>query len=179
MLHQRPIIGVMGSGEKAWEEFAKPLGQMIADFDYHLLTGAGGGAMTSVAKAFTDVENRKGVCIGMVPTSDYDGKSVSREKYPNPYIEVPILTLLGTKAEADTNPYSRNYVNVMSSNALVILPGDHGTQTEASLAMQYRKDMILFGPQDAFAKFPQERTRVSDIQSVQEFLQSVQANFRE
>ena len=178
MIERRPIIGVMGSSEEVWEEYAEPVGRMIAEYDYHLLTGAGAGVMTAVAKAFTSVDKRKGNSIGMVPVLDYDGDFVPREEYPNPYVEIPILTPLDKKAEKASNPYSRNYVNVMSSNALVILPGEHGTCNEVSLALQYGKPMILFGPMDAFEGFPEQRTRVNDIEAVREFLDTVQANFR-
>lgn len=178
MIEKRPIIGVMGSGENSWNEYATPIGELIADYGYHLLTGAGAGAMTSVAEAFTRVEKRKGVSIGIVPTVDYDGQFVPRAEYPNPYIEVPILTPLDKAAERDSNPFSRNYVNIMSSNAVIVLPGDHGTRNEVSLALQYGKPMILFGPADAFEMFPEQRTRVNDIEAVREFLDTVQANFR-
>jgi uncharacterized protein (TIGR00725 family) len=178
MIDRLPIVGVMGSHEREWEEYAEPLGRMIADFGYHLLTGAGAGAMTAVAKSFTSVHPRAGLSIGVVPTIDYDGKLVARDRYPNPYIEIPILTPLDKKAVNDTTPYSRNYVNVMTSHALVILPGEHGTQNEVSIALQYDKPMILFGPDSAFAKFPESPTRVHDIEEVREFLEKTTAQVR-
>lgn len=179
MVDKRPIIGVMGSREEAWEAYAAPVGRLIAEYDYHLLTGAGGGVMSAVAKAFTEVEERAGHSIGIVPTVDYDGSFVPREKYPNAYIEIPVLTPLDRKASGDVNPYSRNYVNVMTSNALVILPGEHGTQNEVALALQYKKQMVLFGPEDAFKGFPEQVTIVEDIEAVREFLDTVQVHFRE
>lgn len=173
MIDRIPIIGVMGSHEREWEEYASPLGRMIADFGYHLLTGAGAGAMTAVARAFVACEPREGLSIGIVPTIDYDGRHVPHDKYPNPYIEVPILTPLDKRAVNDATPYSRNYVNVMTSHALVILPGEHGTQNEVSLALQYRKPMILFGPETAFERFPSVPSRTQEIEEVQEFLEKV------
>jgi uncharacterized protein (TIGR00725 family) len=178
MIDRLPIVGVMGSHDKEWSELATPVGRMIADFGYHLLTGAGAGAMTAVAKAFTSVDPREGLSIGVVPTIDYDGNHVPRERYPNPYIEVPILTPLDKRAVNDTTPYSRNYVNVMTSHALVILPGEHGTQNEVSLALQFHKPMILFGPESAFAKFPEGPTRVQDLEEVREFLEKISSKTR-
>lgn len=171
MIDRLPIIGVMGSHEREWDEYALPLGRMIADFGYHLLTGAGAGAMTAVAKAFVACQPREGVSIGIVPMTDYDGRHVPHDKYPNPYIEVPILTPLDKKAVSDSTPYSRNYVNVMTSHALVILPGEHGTQNEVSLALQYKKPMILFGPEAAFERFPSVPSRAQDLEEVREFLE--------
>jgi len=178
MIDRRPIIGVMGSHENEWEELAAPIGKLIAEHDCHLLTGAGAGVMTSVSKAFVDVENRAGLNIGVIPTMDYDGTYVPREQYPNPYIEVPILTPLDVKAQKAAQPFSRNFVNVMTSHALVILPGDHGTRDEVSLGIQYKKPMILFGPDDAFERFPEHPTRVQDIDEVREFLEKVTAKIR-
>lgn len=179
MINNRPIIGVMGSHSKGWDEYAVPLGRLIAEYDYHLLTGAGAGVMSTVAQAFTDVESRAGISIGVVPTVDYKGGFVAREQYPNPYIEIPVLTPLDKKAEKDSNPFSRNHVNVMTSHALVILPGEHGTQNEVSLALQYNKPMVLFGPEAAFKGFPEQVTIVDDIEAVREFLDSVRAQHRE
>lgn len=178
MINRKPIIGVMGSHSKAWEELAAPIGRLIAEHDYHLLTGAGGGVMSAVAQAFTAVESREGVSLGVVPIADYDGSLVAREKYPNPYIELPIITPLGAKAQGDTNPFSRNHVNVMTANALIILPGDHGTQTEAALAIKYNKPMVLFGEDEQFKNFPDQPTRVQDIEEVKHFLEGISEKFR-
>lgn len=178
MIDRKPIIGVMGSHEKDWEALSVPVGKMIADHDYHLLTGAGAGVMTSVAKAFTDVEERAGASIGVVPTVDYDGNFVPREEYPNPYIEIPILTPLDKRAKSAAMPYSRNFVNIMTSHAVVILPGEHGTRDEVSLAIQFKKPMVLFGPEEAFERFPEHPTHVESIDEVREFLEHATAKIR-
>lgn len=177
-VNRKPIIGVMGSHEKEWEALATPIGRLIADHDYRLLTGAGGGVMTAVARAFCETEGRGGVSLGIIPTVDYDGSFVARDEYPNPYIELPIFVPLDKKAVSDNNPYSRNHVNVMTSNALVILPGSHGTRNEVSLAIQYKKPMILFGPEEEFEKFPEQPTRSEDIEEVREFLEHATQKIR-
>ncbi|MCB1592562.1 MAG: molybdenum cofactor carrier protein [Alphaproteobacteria bacterium] len=179
MLDQMPIIGVMGSHAKGWEEYTVPLGRMIAQHDYHLLTGAGAGVMMAVSKAFCEKTNRAGLSIGIVPTVNYDGKFVPRAQYPNPYIEIPILTPLDIKAQNDSTPFSRNYVNVMTSHAIIALPGEHGTQNEVSLAIHFKKPLILFGPETAFDKFPSQTTRTHDIEEVREFLEKVAAKIHE
>lgn len=175
MLDKRPIIGVMGSHDQTWDEYAAPLGRMIAQHDYHLLTGAGAGVMTTVSKAFCEQQDRAGLSIGIVPTMEYSGGFVPREKYPNPYIEIPILTPLDTKAQNDVRPFSRNYVNIMTSHAIIALPGEHGTQNEVSLAIQFKKPLILFGPNSAFTKFPDQPVRAHDIEEVREFLEKTVA----
>ncbi|MFK7840150.1 MAG: hypothetical protein AB8B83_07435 [Bdellovibrionales bacterium] len=173
MMNRRQIVGVMGSHEESWEEFAHPVGELIAKQGFNLLTGAGDGVMTAVAKAFTDVDDRDGVSIGVLPAVDYKGQQLDKEIYPNPYIEVPMITPLSAKAQSDAMPFSRNLVNVMTSKALIILPGSHGTRNEVSLALMYDKPMIMFGPDGAFAKFPEEPLRADTINHVEQFLNDV------
>ncbi len=172
-INRYPIIGVMGSHEKSWEEYAFPVGKLIANRGCNLLTGAGSGVMTAVAKGFTDVEDRKGVAIGILPAVDYKGQKLDKEEYPNPYIEVPMITPLSAKAQNDAMPFSRNLVNVMTSRALVILPGSHGTRNEVSLALMYNKPIVMFGPEDAFIKFPEDPLRAETINHVEQFLDDV------
>jgi predicted Rossmann-fold nucleotide-binding protein len=179
MIDNRAIIGVVGSHDKTWDDYSAPLGRMIAEYDYHLLTGAGAGVMSVVSEAFTKVEERGGLSLGTVPVADYKGGYVSRDQYPNPCIEVPILIPLDQKATQDVNPFSRNQVNVMTAHAIIALPGDHGTRNEVSLALKYNKPMILFGPEEAFKGFPEQVTIVEEIEAVREFLDGVKARHRE
>lgn len=178
MIARKPIIGVMGSHDKEWDELSRPIGKLIASHDYHLLTGAGAGVMTAVARSFVNEKDREGVSIGIVPTLEYDGNFVPTKEYPNPFIEVPIFVPLDKKAASDVNPYSRNQVNIMTSHAIIILPGEHGTQNEVSLAIKFKKPMILFGPEKAFGKFPEKPTRVEDLDEVVAFLEKATARIR-
>ena len=172
-VNRYPIVGVMGSHEKGWEEYAHPVGELIAKRGYNLLTGAGGGVMTEVAKSFTEVENRKGVAIGILPAVDYKEQKLDTEEYPNNYIEVPMITPLSTKAQSDAMPFSRNLTNVMTAKALVILPGSHGTRNEVSLGLMYNKPLIMFGPADAFDKFPQDPYRAESLHHIEHFFDDV------
>lgn len=173
MINRYPIVGVMGSHEDSWEEYASPVGKLLAERGYNLLTGAGGGVMTAVAKAFTDVRSRKGLAIGILPAVDYKGQKLDTEEYPNPYIEIPMITPLSAKAQNDVMPFSRNLTNVMTAKALIVLPGSHGTRNEVSLGLMYDKPLVMFGPDDAFDKFPEEPLRADDIHHVEQFLDDV------
>ena len=172
-VNRYPIVGVMGSHETAWEDFSYPAGELIANRGYNLLTGAGAGVMTEAARGFTDVGNRRGVSIGILPAVDYKGQKLDTEEYPNPYIEVPMITPLSEKAQNDRMPFSRNLVNVMTSKALIIMPGSHGTRNEVSLALLYNKPLILFGPEEEFHKFPEDPLRAETIDHVKDFLDDV------
>ncbi len=173
MIERLPVVGVMGSHEEEWEDYADPVGDLLARKGFHLLTGAGDGVMTAVARSFTAVKDRKGVCIGIRPAVDYKGEKLSEDTYPNKYIDIAMITPLSAKAQSDAMPFSRNLVNVMTSKALIILPGSHGTRNEVSLGLHYDKPMILFGPDHAFDKFPEEPLRADSIEHVKQFLDDV------
>ncbi len=172
-VNRRPIVGVMGSHEEEWEEYADPIGDLLARRGFNLLTGAGAGVMTAVARSFTMVKDREGVAIGILPAVDYKGQKLDTEEYPNPFIEIPMITPLSMKAQSDVMPFSRNLTNVMTAQALIILPGSHGTKNEVSLGLHYDKPMILFGPDHAFDTFPEEPLRGDDISHVSQFLDDV------
>ncbi|NBX66441.1 MAG: DNA-binding protein [Proteobacteria bacterium] len=146
MLEKLAIVGVMGSGTEAHETLATEIGEALATLPVHLLTGGGAGVMTSVCKAFTNIPNRKGRTIGIIPTEKQpDGTFASKPGYPNPYIEIPIFTPLGTYAGEGTDIISRNFINIMTANAVVALPGSGGTQNEINLAVKYNKPICLYG----------------------------------
>ncbi len=172
-VNRYPIVGVMGSHEKAWHDFAYPAGELIAQRGYNLLTGAGAGVMTEAARGFTEFQPRDGVSIGILPAVDYKGQNLDKEEYPNPYIEIPMITPLSMKAQSDVMPFSRNLVNVMTAQALIILPGSHGTKNEVSLALMYNKPMIMFGPEKEFAKFPEDPLRADTLDHVEQFFDDV------
>lgn len=169
-LRKRPIVGVVGSHTDEWADLSAPIGRYIAESGCHLLTGAGGGVMSAVSEAFTKCGDRDGLCIGIQPMEGHEGYGLLEEYYPNPHIELPIVTMLDNAAKGDIMPYSRNMVNIMTSNAIIALPGWHGTKNEVSLALQYRKPLVLFGPEDAFESFPEEPCRAETLDEIKGFL---------
>jgi uncharacterized protein (TIGR00725 family) len=133
---RRPIVGVMGSGECEHAGTAEPLGRFLAGEGVHLLTGGGRGVMAAVARAFLAVQPRAGLSIGVLP-SHPDDPARPREGYPNPFVELPIRTHLprsGTEGESER---SRNHVNVLTADAVLVLPGGAGTASEVRLALRY------------------------------------------
>lgn len=171
--NRKPIVGVMGSHENAWEKYATPIGELLAKRGYNMLTGCGEGVMMSASKAFFEYPDRDGVIMGIRPAVDYRGEQLCKEEFPNEYIDIPIITPLSAKAQNDAMPFSRNLVNVMTSKALIILPGSHGTRNEVSLGLMYDKPLMLFGPGDAFDNFPEDPLRSDKIEHVEQFLNDV------
>jgi uncharacterized protein (TIGR00725 family) len=134
----------MGSSSRAYEDLAAPLGRCLATLGVHLLTGGGVGTMEAVSRAFAHAQPRKGLVVGILPADLPDGIAVPRAGYPNPFVELAIFTHLPLSGISGTDPRSRNHINILSSDVVIILPGNDGTESEMTLAVRYRKPVIAF-----------------------------------
>lgn len=143
MVDRRKIVGVMGSGEDVPDAgAAAEIGRLIAGLGHDLLTGAGQGVMRAVAEAFTEISPRAGISIGVVPAKAA-GDATPPAGYPNEFVELPIYTHLGRGGDPN-EINSRNPVNVLTSNAIILLSGNDGTYAELRLAASYDKPRILY-----------------------------------
>jgi predicted Rossmann-fold nucleotide-binding protein len=140
----------MGSGSSAHEDLAVPLGEILARSGAHLLTGGGNGVMAEVSRAFCGVRDRRGLCIGILPSAcepDLDpstGKRLFQPGTANPWVEIPVFTHLPLSGNRGTDFMSRNHINVLTSDVLIALPGSAGTLSEVRLRIQYGRPAILF-----------------------------------
>ena len=141
---RRPVVGVMGSSVRAFEDLAAPLGRWLASIGVHLLTGGGVGTMEAVSRAFAEVQPRAGLVVGVLPADLPDGIAVPRAGYPNPFVELAIFTHLPLSGIAGTDPRSRNHINILSSDAVIVLPGNEGTESEMALAVRYTRPVVAF-----------------------------------
>jgi len=166
------IIGVIGSGGKTYSELSIPLGQWIAKNDFHLINGGGSGTMTTVAKAFTEVPQRKGLSIGIAPSDNFCDTTEKRGiysnplNYPNPYIEIPIKTHLPLSGDQGLETGSRNHIVVLTANIIVALPGTAGTRSEIQLCLDYKKPLIILDPVACWTEFKNSSARF--VQNVEE-----------
>jgi predicted Rossmann-fold nucleotide-binding protein len=158
---RRPVVGVMGSSTRAYEDLVEPLGRWLASLGVHLLTGGGAGTMETVSRAFAGVQPRAGLVVGVLPADLPDGIAVPRAGYPNPAVELAIFTHLPLSGIAGTDPRSRNHINILSSDAVIVLPGDEGTESEMTLAARYGKPVIAFFGDHAVAWEPPEGVPVA------------------
>ncbi|MDX1580707.1 MAG: hypothetical protein R3360_03680 [Alphaproteobacteria bacterium] len=145
---KRPLIGVMGGTEVDDPALPAQVGRMLASLGTDLLTGAGSGTMEIVSRAFYEAPGRRGLVIGVVPgiqiMDDDDFAYRTRTAaYPNDYVEVAIFTHLPTLEDLE-GPTSRNHVNVLSSDAIIVLPGNDGTYAELKLAAFYCKPVCVW-----------------------------------
>lgn len=145
--HRRlPIVAVFGSGRDPHMEQSAKLGTWLASQNVHLLTGGGGGVMLAVSHAFATVPERHGLVIGIVPgqLDDRNNTCNAPVGYPNPRVEVPIMTHLPHSGKKGTQSSSRNHINVLTGDVIIILPGQWGTAAEAELAVRYNKPAVAW-----------------------------------
>jgi len=145
------IVGVMGSSEDPHTELAGAVGRLLAAEGYHLLTGGGGGVMAAVSEAFAAVPRRRGKVIGVLRAagtartvaSAKARRSYALKRAPNPWVEIPVYTHLPLSGAEGKDPLSRNHINVLTADAVVVLPGGSGTLSELELAVEYGWPVIL------------------------------------
>ena len=164
-------IGVLGSGTDEHDDLAHDVGTLLAGLGVNLLTGGGQGVMASVSRAFSHAPRRRGVCIGIIPCVSEEERAKPRIGYPNEFVELAIYTHLPYSGMRGKDELSRNHINVLSSAALIALPGGHGTSAEVELALDYGKPLIAFARDAALVKhFPAAVLRASTIGRVEEFV---------
>ncbi len=166
--------GVLGSGTDEHDDVARDVGELLARLEVNLLTGGGPGVMTSVSRAFVRSRRGRGICIGIIPCRSESERDVPKEGYPNEFVELPIYTHLPYSGTRGKDDLSRNHINVLSSDALIVLPGSHGTASEAALAIDYRKPVIAYSRDlQLMRDLPEQIKRVTTILEVEEFLRPV------
>jgi predicted Rossmann-fold nucleotide-binding protein len=184
-IRRLPVVGVMGSGaasiDPALERRAAAVGELVAQLGCHLLTGGGAGVMSAAARGFVAVEHRPGLSIGILPaqppqnTHDGTGPVEPPPGYPNPWIELAIQTHLPRDAERGADPQSRNHVNVLSSDALVVLHGAAGTASEVVLAQRYDRPHLAFldDPERELGLRPPGTPVARSLEEVEKFLRGI------
>ena len=125
----REVVGVMGSGgalSAEAEGLAYRLGRAIAEAGWVLLNGGRDrGVMDASARGARETG---GFVIGVLPDADARGASA--------HLDVAIRTGMGD---------GRNYVNALSSDVIVALPGKAGTLSEVCFALLAGRVVVALG----------------------------------
>ncbi|MCY4028265.1 MAG: hypothetical protein OXH75_18370 [Acidobacteria bacterium] len=148
---RRPVVGVMGSGRDPHADRAHRVGIWLAQAGYHLLTGGGAGVMAAVTEAFVGVPDRAGQAIGILPGApgghpapEAPVPGAAPPGYPNPWVEIAIRTHLDARGPHGGDAASRNHLNVLTSDVVIVLPGGDGTASEARLAIRYGRPAVAY-----------------------------------
>jgi uncharacterized protein (TIGR00725 family) len=141
-------IAVVGGGECSPEvrEMARRLGRLLAERGHVLLCGGLGGVMEAVCCGARDAG---GLTVGIVPG---DGCEANR------CVDITIATGMG---------HARNVIIVKSADAIIALPGEHGTLSEIALALKMGKRVISLKsweiPGAMKAETPEEAVRLLEL----------------
>jgi uncharacterized protein (TIGR00725 family) len=164
-------IGVLGSGTDEHDGLARDVGILLAELSVNLLTGGGRGVMRAVSRAFTQAQRERGICIGIIPCLSERERARPKDGYPNEFVELAIYTHLPHSGTRGKDDLSRNHINVLSSAALVALPGGDGTASEVALAVEYQKPVIAYSWDAKLVEhFPMSVTRAARLDEVRDFL---------
>jgi predicted Rossmann-fold nucleotide-binding protein len=154
------IVGVMASGDeslaKKHHDLAQQVGSAIAELGFHLLTGGGDGLMAAVGQAFLNAKRKllkakrpAGNLISILrakelPQLNKTGKRIWQANADNGLGEIVIRTHLPLSGNKGSDPLSRNHINALTADLVVILPGGAGTLSELQLAYEYGRDIMIF-----------------------------------
>jgi uncharacterized protein (TIGR00725 family) len=127
MKSRKITISVIGGHEITTEveDLAIKVGIMIAEMGAILVCGGLGGVMEAVSRG---AKKAGGITIGILPGKEKEDA--------NPYIDIPLPTSIG---------YARNAIVACSADIIIALPGSHGTSSEISYGMVYKRPIIDLG----------------------------------
>lgn len=116
-------IAVIGGGicSQDWEKKGRLLGRMLAEEGHVVICGGLGGVMQAVCRG---AKEAGGTAVGILPGKKEDA---------NPWVTIAVATNMG---------HARNAIIVESADALIALPGEHGTLSEIALGLKLGKRVI-------------------------------------
>jgi len=117
------VIGSSGKISSNLKGVAELVGQEIARREAILITGGRDGVMEAASKG---ASKENGVVVGILPEDT--------EVRANPHVSIAITTGIG---------FARNYINVVSSDAIISIAGSGGTLSEIGYAIALQKPLVL------------------------------------
>jgi uncharacterized protein (TIGR00725 family) len=118
------VIGQNANNDKV-EKLAIKVGKIVAKVGAILVCGGLGGVMEAAARG---AKEAGGTTIGLLPGID--------KSDANPYIDIALPTSIG---------YARNAMVACSADIIIALPGSHGTSSEISYGLVYKRPVIDLG----------------------------------
>jgi uncharacterized protein (TIGR00725 family) len=120
-------IGVVGAGGAPAETLAlaEEVGREVARAGAVVVCGGLGGVMEAACRG---AKKEGGRTLGILPGHDRSGA--------NPHLDLSVVTGMGD---------ARNAIVARSSDALVALPGGHGTLSEVALGLKTGRPVVGLG----------------------------------
>jgi len=153
---QKITISVIGGSEidDKVEQLAHNVGKIVGKVGAVLVCGGLYGSMEAASRG---AKEAGGLTIGLLP-----GKEKSDA---NKYIDIALPTSIG---------YARNAMVACSADIIIALPGSHGTSSEISYGLVYKRPVIDLGEwnRDGMIK-------VKDLGEVEEKIKEIMKEIRE
>jgi len=150
MKGQEVTISVIGGSkiDSKVEQLAHKIGEIVANVGAILVCGGLYGSMEAACRG---AKKAGGLTIGLLP-------GINKED-ANPYVDIALPTTIG---------YARNAMVAASADIIVALPGSHGTSSEISYALVYKRPIIDLGNwnRDGMIK-------VSDVKEAEEKIKAL------
>lgn len=146
----RPIVAVSGSGTPGKHKAEACLvGRLIAELGFNLINGGLDGVMFDVTQGFLAASAKLpggsalGKAIRVIPSLP---RRVQQANALSPSLAGAQCVFTGLESISHIGPDSRNHVLIATADAIICLPGQEGSKSEARLARQvYHKPVIAYG----------------------------------
>ena len=127
MRKQKVTISVIGGHDATYdvECIAHEIGKIVAQSGAVLVCGGLEGIMKAASRG---AKEAGGLTIALLPGIN--------KSDANPYIDIALPTSIG---------YARNVIVACCADIIVALPGSHGTRSEISYGLVYKRPVIDFG----------------------------------
>ncbi len=150
MRRQKITISVIGGHDidKKVEQLAHDIGKIIAEVGAVLVCGGLDGAMSAASRG---AKEAGGITIGILPGLDKEDA--------NEHIDIALPSSIG---------FARNAMVACSADIIVALPGSHGTSSEISYGIVYKRPIIDLGNWGL-----KEMIKVNDIEEAREKIEEI------
>ncbi len=136
MRRQMVTVSVIGGSviDEKVERLAHDVGRVVGEVGAVLVCGGLAGAMEAASRG---AKEAGGLTIGLLPGKD--------KADANPYIDIALPLTIG---------YARNACVAASADVIIALPGSHGTSSEISYGLVYKRPVIDLGGWDREGMLP-------------------------
>jgi len=150
MRKQKITISVIGGHDidSNGEQIAHDIGKIIAEVGAILVCGGLDGAMEAACRG---AKEAGGTTIGILPGLDKEDA--------NEYIDIALPSSIG---------FARNAMVACSADIIVALPGSHGTSSEISYGIVYKRPIIDLGEWNR-----KEMIKVNDVKEAREKIEEI------
>lgn len=127
MRSQKITVSVIGGSriDSNVDQLAEKIGEIVARVECVLVCGGLGGVMEASCRG---AKKAGGLTIGLLPGLD--------KSDANPFVDIALPTSFG---------FARNAMVAASADMLIALPGSHGTSSEISYGLVYKRPIFDLG----------------------------------